>query len=265
MQIHENTFTMKTSKKKILFACALEKELKIAKMYFKKHKPEWILIDFLCTGIGNINMTLELSKKLWEKPYDFVVNFWVCGYKDLKEDIIQVVRSVYSPTVKEIITPVFFHFAPLRSIYCSETAVYDSSELWEENYCDMESWAFEKVCENFRVPRIILKVPVDKIGAETLNFNISKALKLLEENIKFKALIQKTETYLWSLSQEIHIDNYLSHYKLTVSEEIIMKKCILKYHSLSQENFNIFFNQHKGLNKKEFLKTLSTSLDTFSL
>jgi len=256
---------MTNSKKKILFACALEKELKIAKTYFKGKKTQWILVDFLCTGMGNINMTLELSKKLCEKSYDFVVNFWVCGYKDSKENIVQIVRSVYAPTEKEITTPVFFSFAPLRSIYCSETAVYDDSQLWEISYCDMESWAFEKVCENFRVPRIILKVPVDRIGKETQNFNISQAIKLLEENINCEVLIQKIEAYLWNLSQEINIDNYLSHYKLTVSEEIIMKKYILKYFSLSEANFNIFFNQHKNLNKKDFLKTLSDSLDTFSL
>ncbi len=34
----------------------------------------------------------------------------------------------------------------------------------------MESWGFELVADHFRFPRLLLKVPCDKVGEETLNF-----------------------------------------------------------------------------------------------
>jgi hypothetical protein len=47
------------------------------------------------------------------------------------------------------------------------------------------------VCESFQVARISLKVPVDKVGEETQNFNITKAKKLLEENINYHEILDK--------------------------------------------------------------------------
>jgi nucleoside phosphorylase len=36
-------------------------------------------------------------------------------------------------------------------------------EATREKFVDMESYGFEMVCDSFSLPRIILKVPVDKI------------------------------------------------------------------------------------------------------
>jgi len=53
----------------------------------------------------------------------------------------------------------------------------------------MESWAIEYVCDKFRIPRIILKVPVDKIGEE--EFDRAKGEKMLRENLDYEIIIKK--------------------------------------------------------------------------
>jgi nucleoside phosphorylase len=62
----------------------------------------------------------------------------------------------------------------LVSIAASEKPVFDEKDLIQfssnmknknigEKFVDMESYGFEMVCDSFSLPRIILKVPVDKI------------------------------------------------------------------------------------------------------
>lgn len=248
----------------ILIVCALERELRIAKTYYKNHKPENIQADFLCTGIWNIHTTLTLTQKLTEKKYDFLINYWVCGYKDTKQDIIQVLRSVYAPTGKEILSPLFFEFAPPISIYCSETPVYDATLIWEENYVDMESFAIEKVCEHFRVPRIILKVPCDKVGGETHNFDISYAQEVLSKNIDFEKLFMQVSQYLESLPRNEKNEIFEQSHHFTQSERILLEKYIVKYETLSRDNFKNFYNIHRSKNKKDFFRELSNTLDSLS-
>jgi len=54
-------------------------------------------------------------------------------------------------------------FLSLESIACSEKIVTDNAILKEENFVDMESYGFEMVCDSFKIPRVLLKIPVDKI------------------------------------------------------------------------------------------------------
>ena len=55
----------------------------------------------------------------------------------------------------------------------------------------MESWGFELVADHFRFPRLLLKVPCDKVGEETLNFDRTLALSKLAQGINYQDLIQK--------------------------------------------------------------------------
>ena len=57
----------------------------------------------------------------------------------------------------------------------------------------MESWGIEYVCDKFRIPRVILKVPVDKIGEEV--FDKEKASKMLAENLDYGEIIKKLMDY----------------------------------------------------------------------
>ena len=55
----------------------------------------------------------------------------------------------------------------------------------------MESRGFEWVADHFRLPRLLLKVPCDKVGEETLNFDCTLALSKLAQGINYQDLIQK--------------------------------------------------------------------------
>jgi len=250
--------------KKILFIAATTTELRVIKALVVSQPSSHMKADFLVTRIWNISTTLTLTQKLSQNKYDFVVNIWVCWYKQSKAPIIQIIRSVYAPSMKEILTPVFFEFAPLSSIYSSEVPLYNSNLMWDENYVDMESYAVEKVCEHFKVPRIILKVPYDKVGLETQNFDIDLACTSLRENIDIDALWNNIETYLCSLPQIQNHATYMNHYNFTVSEKIIFEKYFYKYITLAKKDFDIFFETYKHKNKKDFLQNLSTILENLS-
>lgn len=251
--------------KHILISAALAKELQVAKTYFKQYKTWDCKISFLETWLWIHKSIMNLTKELNSTSYDFIVNFWVCWYKEAEDTpLIQIIRSVHAAQNKEILIPVFFQFAPLKSIICSDTIVYTSSLLWDENYVDMESYGIELVCEEFKIPRIILKVPVDKIGEETKYFNIPHAIKLLDTSIDFQKLILSISQHLESLPKKENLEVYLSHYTLTFSEKIIMQKYIAAYAALNGK-FEDFFHQNKTKKKHEFLKILSTTISQYHL
>jgi len=248
--------------KHILIVAALSKELRVAKNHFKLTAYKDVTVSFIESGIWTHKTILRLTRELSSSRYDCIINIWVCWYTESQLKCIQVVRSVHNASQKEILTPVFFQFAPLTSILCSDTVI-DSPELLEDlEYVDMESYAIEMVCEEFKIPRILLKVPVDKLWEETRNFNYSHALDLLEKNIDFKSLMNDVIQYLDSLPRKQNYDIYLDHYALTFSEKIIMQKYIAAYESLLW-NFHSFFQENKALKKDVFLKKLSGQLSNY--
>lgn len=66
--------------------------------------------------------------------------------------------------------------------------------MQDEGFVDMESWGFELVADHFRLPRLLLKVPCDKVGEETQHFDRNLALSKLAQNLDYQALIQKILT-----------------------------------------------------------------------
>ena len=55
----------------------------------------------------------------------------------------------------------------------------------------MESWGFELVADQFRFPRLLLKVPYDKVGEETEHFDYYLATKKLAQSLDYYDLLQK--------------------------------------------------------------------------
>lgn len=204
---------------KILLCYATAWEWKIIKEQIKNLKLKINLdITYLCTWMGMYETIFNLTKLLNNQTFDIVLNIWVCGYLNEKKDWIQVARTVNINTSKELIVPIFVEFGNLESIGCSDVVVrkyptLDPSPLYGEginsplykvergaedgvryklstiNYIDMESWAIEYVCDKFRVPRVILKVPVDKVGEE--EFDREKGRELLRENLDYEMIIKK--------------------------------------------------------------------------
>ncbi|MCF7835278.1 hypothetical protein K9M48_04540 [Candidatus Gracilibacteria bacterium] len=187
---------------KILLCYATAGEGKIIKNKIKNLNLKINLdITYLCTGMGMYETIFNLTKTLNNQDFDIVLNIGVCGYLNEKKDWIQVARTVNLSTGKELIVPIFIEFGNLESIGCSDIVIRNwgsgignlENKLQITNkqipaYIDMESWAIEYVCDKFRIPRVILKVPVDKIGEEL--FDREKGSKLLTENLDYEKIIK---------------------------------------------------------------------------
>ncbi len=258
--------------KKILFVSALSAELKIIKQEIKKLNisKKNLEISFFECGMGNYKTILNLTRFLEKNNFDFIVNIWVCGYVEKYEKLIQIWRIKNLANLKELIVPHFFEFSTIESIISSEKIIYDISSIplgeIERGFffVDMESYWFELVCNSFNISRIILKVPVDKIWEETKKFDFEKAKKFLRENIDYKNLVEKIENFLnkrnnlnlLNEKQEEIKQKVLNNYKWTFSEKIILEKEINRFIVLELGNLQIFFEENRNLNKKEFLNKL---------
>ena len=180
---------------KILIVSALPAELKTIKTQIKSLKLKTKLaIDYLCTGMGNYAMIFALTKYLTENVGQdiFLVNIGICGYYSdtLPPAVVQIWRIKNLTTWKELLPPLPFLMGDITSIYCSEKLLMSWNIEWE-GFVDMESRGFEWVADHFRLPRLLLKVPCDKVGEETLNFDRTLALSKLAQGINYQDLIQK--------------------------------------------------------------------------
>jgi len=252
-------------KKNILITSALSQELNIVKKQIKSlniNKKE-LNIDFFTTGMWNYKTIINLTEFIsWKNCisdfwwYDFIVNIWVCWYKDNKEKLIQIARIKNLHTDKELLIPIAFQYTKLNSICCSENIVYDNKLLVDENYIDMESYWIELVCEKFNIARIILKIPVDRVWNETKDFDYNKAFEKLETNIDYSELINKIVNYINKMPEKINLYKYYIFYNMIFYEKIIFNNLYNKYIALIWEDFDMFFNQNKELSKKDFFKLL---------
>lgn len=256
---------------KILITWALSQELNIVKEEIKKLKLRNIKTNFLTTWIWNYNMVLNLTKFLDNNnDFDFILNIWVCGYKSIKRDLIQIWRIFNLSNSKELIIPNLIDFWYLSSIASSEKNIYDSDYLEWEEYVDMESYWFEKVCDSFSLPRIVLKVPVDKIWEETKKFDFEKANDLLHNNIDYKLLLKKIINYLEKtfsmqrvVNEKCFFENYKNIFWFTFSENEIFKRLYYRYIALVNNDFDKYYKKNNKLSKKDFLKKLDEDLKEF--
>jgi len=217
--------------KKILIVCALSAELNNIKEIVKNLGLRDIKLSFFTTWMGNYNTILNLTRFLENNSFDFIINIWVCGYKTEKIDAFQVARIYNLANLKELIVPNLIDFLSLQSIACSDKIIFDSLLIWDENFVDMESYGFELVCDSFKIPRIILKIPVDKIWDETKKFDFEKAKKYLNENIDYKLLFEKISIYLENGEEKIDFEKYFKDFNFTFSEKEIFKKLYFRYKS----------------------------------
>ena len=249
--------------KKLLIVCAHSKELNSVKSKIKQIKNKNLKISFFSTWIWNYNVLLNLSRFLENNDFDFVLNIWICWYINNYKDVFQVSRIYNIANSKELIVPTIINWYDLWSIVTSDHVVYDSKLLFDESYVDMESYGFELVCDSFKIPRLLLKVPVDKVWIETKNFDFKKADSFLKDNIDYQDLLLKLENYLSNTKEETNFEKYFLEYNFTFSEKEIFKKLFYRYMSLVWDDFDNYFKQNKTLNKKTFLKDLETFLDWY--
>jgi len=250
---------------KILFIAATSWELKIIKQEVKKIKLQNMKLYFWLSWIWNYSIILSLDSFLNKQKYDFIVNIWVCWYTAEYQKIIQISRIKNLANNDELIVPVLFKFAALKSIASSEKVIFSDKDMLWEDFVEMESYWIELVCTKFQIPRIILKVPIDKVWKETKNFDFKKAKKLLVENIDYKKLVKNIWEYLAKNNSVENVNlqslqKYQEYYKMTFSEKVIFEKLFNKYLVLVEEDwgekFGLFFEKNKELNKKDFFVKL---------
>ena len=250
---------------KILFTSALSLELKTVQNSIKLLNLKWIKTSFLNIWVWNYETILNLSNFLNKNnDFDFIINIWVCGYFwENIPDFFQVWRILNLSNKKEIIPPCFFSFWKLKTITCSEKPIFNFEDLDWENFVDMESFWFEFVLWKTKTPRIILKIPVDKIWEETRNFDKNKALKFLWEKINYENLIFSIKNYLEKNPKKEDFNKYFLHFNFTFSEKIIFEKLYFKYKTLVWNNFISFFKENKDLNKKNFLEKMDNICEKY--
>ncbi|MBS9775154.1 hypothetical protein KGV52_00410 [Candidatus Gracilibacteria bacterium] len=251
--------------KTILVVSALSQEGKVIKNILKQFQKKDIKILYLSTGMGNYKMILELTKFLEQHTQiDFLLNIGVCGKKQMEKKYLNIARIVNIYTKKELIVPQLLGYKNMNSIVCSERIVTNSDVLEDEHFVDMESYGFEMVAENYKLPRAIFKVPVDEIGEETKNFDFKNALKKLEENIDYEELLEKIQTYLEKKSEkQTDFSKYFSHYAFTFSQKEQFKKLFFEYETMLKNDFEAYFLEHNQKSKKQFLQDLQTYLQNY--
>jgi len=256
---------------KVLIVWATSWELKTIIKKIKELNFNNVKFDYLITWMWNYSSIFSLTKYLSKNnDIDFVINIWVCWYKNKYEKNFQVWRIKNLANKKELIIPNFINFWKIESIASSENIVYDNQIIWEENFVDMESFWIEYVLEKINIARILLKIPVDKIWDETKNFDFEKAKKYLEENIDYKTLIEKIINYLEKNKKDINnAYKYFEILNLTESQKIIFERLYNKYNVLVWEDFDEYlnnflekFNNDKKTQKNDIKKFLN-ELDLF--
>ena len=181
---------------RLLVLAATGPEMKVIKSHISQLRIPRLEVKYLTTGVGSHATICSLTKLLSTTPaedhFDMILNIWVCGYTDNKPSYIQVWATVNVHTHKESIIPIPCLVWPIASIGSSDVPVLEKDTC---EYYDMESFAIDYVAQHFQIPRILIKVPVDRIWAETITFDFKKALEALSENLDYRDIIEKIMAY----------------------------------------------------------------------
>jgi len=247
----------------ILVVWALSQELNIVRKQIKNANVAWLKIDFLQTWMWNYNAIFALTQKLEKKQYDFVVNIWVSGYIwTKKEDVYQIGHIIDIFSQKELIVPSILNFTSIASCISSNLPVSKvendlfhflkkDTKLFSKNILlndltlfDMESFGIEFVLEKYNLPRIILKVPIDKIWKETENFDYNLALGKLENSINYFDLLEKIKSYLDKQETQLNLDKYYNKLLFSQRQKEIFNFLYRKYQVLVWDDFDKYFEDY---------------------
>lgn len=262
--------------KKILFVCALSQELNVVKEKTRWLFPWKLEMRYFTTWMWSYTSMKNLmdflfkhseknSDGFFDNEFDFVVNLWICWYIDEYLPYFQVARIVELWWWKEQIVPQFIDFCPKKSICCSEKEIFYDDELKWEKYVDMESYWIEWACSMMKVPVIILKVPYDDISLEKekKELDFYDGLELLRENIDYKKLLEMIIHYLDTIPEKKDFSKYFNAYRFSFSDKENFKKLYYRYKALVWEEFDIYFDENKGKNRKVFLADLEDFLEEY--
>lgn len=245
---------------KILIVTALSGELKAIKSKLKTLNILNVKLDFFTTWMWNYNTILHLTAFLSQNKYDFVLNIGSAGFLKLQDkttNFLQIWQILNLANQKEKIPPISCEFANLANIFCSEIPVSKAQKLpksFADNILvDMESYGFESTCDFFKIPRAILKIPVDEIWEKfQAEIFIKKA-----ENIDYKIILEKIVNFLKNIPPNIDLSKYVDFFRFSSSQQRIFTQLYNRFQALNNKKFEKFFQENKNLNRKQFLAKLS--------
>ena len=191
--------------RKILIVCALEIET-------QGRLKEWEPHDILYTGVGKVNATYALTKRLsWEGSINYesrktlVVNYGTAGSRKIKKgQLVDCTKFIQrdmdvtglgfmrgeTPFEKE--PPLMLEsksdFNPIgRNATCGtgDCFVEDKSQYYGE-VVDMEAYALAKVCHNYEIPFISFKYitdGADEQAHEDWEKNLVDGIEVFENKI----------------------------------------------------------------------------------
>lgn len=248
--------------KHILFVCALAQELQVVKSEMKKLSFTHIKVSYLLLWVGNYHSIYHLKNFIDSSAenIDFIVNIWVCGIKSKlpSQDVFQVYRIIHSLTHKESICPIYISVFPFQSLLSSEVVICDEVSMYQESYVDMESFGVDYVATKEKIPYVIIKKPFDIVWIQSKQVNI-KDLKNALLKIDFSLIIEKIQIFFKKNSiSNIPWEDlwfYKDFFWFTFAEFQIFKKYYNKFRAFDRD-FKKFFEDNKGLWKKEFLEKM---------
>lgn len=270
---------------KILILAATAFELNSIKEKIKSEKFIWFNFSFFCTWIWNFEAILNLTKfleniKNWEN-FDFILNFWICWYKNLEwenkkfENFLQVWRIFWWAKWKEFLIPQFINFWEIWSIFSSEKIILNWKEILDENFVEMEGFWIEYVLEKKWIPRIYFKFPFDKIWWEktwenkTINFKqkLPEIKNILQKNLDYEKLFKKIEKFLEKNNQKNFGKelNFIEKniWKLTFQDKNIFEKLFFKYETLSWNKIFDLIKKFWEWEKKNLLEKINSETEKF--
>ena len=195
--------------KKILLACALEREIKDLRQFYNEHKDNFSYeAAFLVMGYGRSNAVKTLIKTLMKNKYDLLINIGTCGVKVKNGQKNYPIGKLIEPSEIydgdfclenefrkiSLTTNKFADNLPLVTI--SSFGRYDS--YMNTSYIeDMEGYEIANVCLSFNQPFKIIKVISNHITDNPENDltefyeNCEKVMHSNTENIFTKLHINK--------------------------------------------------------------------------
>lgn len=243
-------------KKTILITCALKYELDGVKQLFSQVDSKTLKFKFLLLWTGNYNTIFTLGQYLSKNNIDMCLNIWVCG-TTLKKlwDFFQVYRIYNLASQRETLVPIYFDLYPLQSICASEKIIIKTTEIAPEMYVDMESYGIDFICNKYKLPYAIFKVPMDTVSSQSKQVEIPDIERYIKK-FDVHACISQLEKYVFSQKNTPkNLEKYKSHFSFTYAEfEIFQKeynRCIA-----CEIDFEKFYKKHKSQNKKVFLEKL---------
>ncbi len=241
----------------ILVVAALPIEMKTLKRIFKSYSIAEVSFSFLRTWVWNYQTLYELQRYLWNNSVDFILNIGVCGKNshETSPHMFHVSRIKNFSNNRESLPHQYIPYENLQSIGCSEKIITDSSDMWEESYVDMESYAIDFIAKKYSLAYSIFKIPFDTVWATSISVVTQEIAKTIDSQ-EYLSIIHDIRDWCKDNRQEIpDWEKYKQHFWFTFTQTEILKKWYYKFRAYGKD-FDSFFHEHQHIPKKDFLEKM---------